>query len=524
MMLSQVSGRAFSTVPHVARMRPDPEFNYELLKSGPEVPSTELENASRWALELFISWGGNVLHVAHLSRPKPFVIGEPEPHLKTSVDFVMPAEWLGTTRLELVTWREGQPILSVPHGAGGGFDSQKHGRLTWNEAPQFGGSCSAPGLVGSLPLDSGVRARLWLGRFEVDVALVPCGRKLAHQLVESDTLIFAQTAALTALTFGGLLAALAYFVPPLGVTDEEAHDKKRLVLVQQYLAALAEKEKEPALDEASAIAPSPSGGSGERHQGESGAMGTSLSSAKNKRYQVEGPRENSDPHLARRSVRELVSNFGMLGLLNSPVANAKAPTSPFGRDAALGLDPTSALGNMWGPEPGEVFGIGGLDVSGSGESGGGPGQGVGMGPLGTLGHGDGPLAGNDFGLGRFGTSHGRPNLDGHPPKVPRLRVGPTSVSGRLPAEVIQRIVRQNFGRFRLCYEGGLRKNPNLEGRVSVRFAIDREGTVASAQLGGSDLPDSQVASCVVAAFYGLGFPKPEGGLVSVSYPILFAPQ
>jgi len=43
------------------------------------------------------------------------------------------------------------------------------------------------------------------------------------------------------------------------------------------------------------------------------------------------------------------------------------------------------------------------------------------------------------------------------------------VNGRLPPEVIQRIVRQNFGRFRNCYESSLRTNPSLTGRVAVKF-------------------------------------------------------
>jgi tetratricopeptide (TPR) repeat protein len=84
-------------------------------------------------------------------------------------------------------------------------------------------------------------------------------------------------------------------------------------------------------------------------------------------------------------------------------------------------------------------------------------------------------------------------------------------------------VRQNFGRFRLCYEEGLKRNPNLEGRVSARFVIGRDGSVQNASNGGSDIPDSGVVSCVLAAFPGLSFPQPEGGIVTVTYPILFAP-
>ena len=102
-------------------------------------------------------------------------------------------------------------------------------------------------------------------------------------------------------------------------------------------------------------------------------------------------------------------------------------------------------------------------------------------------------------------------------------MGATSVSGRLPPEVIQRIVRQNFGRFRLCYENGLRNNPNLQGRVGVNFVIGRDGAVSQVQNGGSDLPDSGVVQCVVRAFYGLSFPQPEGGIVTVGYPIMFSP-
>ena len=72
-------------------------------------------------------------------------------------------------------------------------------------------------------------------------------------------------------------------------------------------------------------------------------------------------------------------------------------------------------------------------------------------------------------------------------------------------------------------EAGLRGNPNLQGRVAVRFIINREGGVASAENGGSDLADSSVISCVTRAFYGLSFPQPENGIVTVTYPIVFSP-
>ena len=131
-----------------------------------------------------------------------------------------------------------------------------------------------------------------------------------------------------------------------------------------------------------------------------------------------------------------------------------------------------------------------------------------------LGNGDG---------GKFGRSMGR-HGGTHQAGSPQVRMAQgTVLSGRLPADVIQRIVRQNYGRFRNCYEMGLRANPNLEGRVTARFVIGRDGAVSNVSAGG-DLPDAQVKSCVASAFYGLSFPSPENGIVTVSYPIMLTPS
>jgi len=55
------------------------------------------------------------------------------------------------------------------------------------------------------------------------------------------------------------------------------------------------------------------------------------------------------------------------------------------------------------------------------------------------------------------------------------------------------------------------------------FVIGRDGSVSNVGNGGSDLPDSGVVSCVLSAFYGLSFPQPEGGIVTVVYPIMLEP-
>jgi hypothetical protein len=83
---------------------------------------------------------------------------------------------------------------------------------------------------------------------------------------------------------------------------------------------------------------------------------------------------------------------------------------------------------------------------------------------------------------------------------------------------------QNQSHFTACYQNGLRNNPNLQGRVVVKFVIDPSGAVKTASDGGGDLPDPQVVQCIVRAVKdNLSFPQPEGGVVTVVYPLTLSP-
>jgi hypothetical protein len=105
----------------------------------------------------------------------------------------------------------------------------------------------------------------------------------------------------------------------------------------------------------------------------------------------------------------------------------------------------------------------------------------------------------------------------------RVRELDLGVHGALPRGAIHRVIRQSWGQLGACYAEGLARNPNLEGRVSVRFVIGRDGSVRKAENAGSDLPDDEAVECVVGAYSGLSFPQPERGTVTVSSRIGFAP-
>ncbi len=112
-----------------------------------------------------------------------------------------------------------------------------------------------------------------------------------------------------------------------------------------------------------------------------------------------------------------------------------------------------------------------------------------------------------------------------PPATPSASAEDTaSTSGTLPRETIRRIIQQNRNRFRACYERGLAADPNLAGRVKVRFVIRTDGSVADVTDAGSDLPNRTVIACVLRAFESIRFPSPEGGSVTVIYPLAFTSE
>lgn len=94
--------------------------------------------------------------------------------------------------------------------------------------------------------------------------------------------------------------------------------------------------------------------------------------------------------------------------------------------------------------------------------------------------------------------------------------------GRLDPAEIQRVVRAHFTTLRGCYEKELVRDPSLQGRAVVRFEIELNGHVGDASASSEVFPPS-LDDCLVDAFRELVFPRPEGGTVIVSYPIVFTP-
>jgi hypothetical protein len=499
-----------------------PGFAYSMVKSGPDVNPDEVEIAHVSAVEVMILWDSNVLHVSHLTPPRSFYVGE-EFSEKSGCDYFIPSETLGTTRAPIVVSRGiGAALVILPRSRGY-VDVPGQGKISLADLVSSGRARPSSEMSGGYEyeLPPGAKARMELDGSSLvfQVSAVNAGKKVpVGFLATMEPAAFLFTG-LSFLLHMGLVAVFAFFMPSMRGDDSEDLDRDQILMMQKLLNAAADREQEERQEETQEVsADQKEGGTGTRAKGEEGSMGNPNTKDSGHKYGVQGPKDNPDPHLAKQAALQEAAQFGMIGLISTMGGgDPNAPTAPWGREESSGADEKSARGNMFGDTIGDSFGAGGLGLSGVGEGGGGRGEGIGLGNFGGLGHGAGTGTGQGIGNGR-GRLGG-----GHQVKAPKLREGATQVNGRLPPEVIQRIVRQNFGRFRLCYENGMRNNPNLQGRVSVKFVIDRSGAVSMTADGGSDLPDQGVVQCVVRGFGNLSFPQPEGGMVTVVYPIMFNP-
>ncbi|MCU0680775.1 MAG: AgmX/PglI C-terminal domain-containing protein [Polyangiaceae bacterium] len=467
------------------------------------------------AFEVTVRWADAVLSTAHRTARGTLFASGPT-RRPNADDVIVPPAFLDEgERLPLLI-SAGDMARALPLPGAKASVVLEGGRvLPWTEAEVEQGSALAPGQA----------VRYEAGALSIEVRLVEAAERMP-KAARLGLGLASGLVALSALVHVVMLGSMAYFRPSLsGVDDEEARNEA-LYRMQAMLRASAEAEAPKDVT---------SGDAGDGHEGQPGARakgpeglaGTSKAAPSNNRLSVRGPESNPSPRLPTREQQVAEArDFGTIGLLRD-AARSDTWVALWTDPDAAGREAQTKYGHLYGPEAGDAFGFNGLGLRGTGAGGDGVNESIGLRNIGTTfgglseGHCQGPPCGD--GKGGSGFSRGLPG-NTHVTRPPKITpVGATVLGGRLAPETVQRIVRQNFGRFRNCYENGLKLNPSLTGRVAVRFVISRDGSVASVSNGGSDLPDAGVVSCVVRSFGSLSFPEPEGGVVTVVYPLTLTP-
>jgi hypothetical protein len=235
----------------------------------------------------------------------------------------------------------------------------------------------------------------------------------------------------------------------------------------------------------------------EKHKGDEGQMG-----------KKDAPKTNarSAPKAIDPNAKDVVRRTGLLAALGR---GGGGLSTVFG-SGGLGGDLKGAVGNMFGPVVGDSYGLGGLGIRGTGSGGGGQGETIGIGAVGTKGRGGG--------LGSYGTGVGGLGKKGD--RDVNVSAGTATVMGSVDKELIRRVIQEHAAQIRYCYEQQLALNPKLQGKVSITWVIQGDGSATSAKVdGATTLSDDKVHRCMMDRIMSWQFPKPKGGGVAViTYP------
>ncbi|MCB9758952.1 MAG: energy transducer TonB [Alphaproteobacteria bacterium] len=204
----------------------------------------------------------------------------------------------------------------------------------------------------------------------------------------------------------------------------------------------------------------------------------------------------------RQADMEVANNAGIMGVFSDD-GGLDGVLNGSGLDSAI----TGGIGGLIGAKGTQIGS--GWGSRGSGLGGGGRvASGVGLGTHGrSTGDGYGTPTGGD------GKREGPDVLPG----------GKSIVVGALDRAQIDAVMKRNLSRFRYCYQRELTRDPTLSGKITLSFAIAKDGHVSSANVKSSSLGSEPVESCMLSTVRTLTFPEPKGGgVVIVSYPFLFS--
>jgi len=106
-----------------------------------------------------------------------------------------------------------------------------------------------------------------------------------------------------------------------------------------------------------------------------------------------------------------------------------------------------------------------------------------------------------------------------------VRAGAGAYRGVIDAFVVRERIRRDLPKINRCYESALRHEPELEGKVSVRFAVIRTGYVKGVHVLENTTGNASVERCVTRVVSALRFPRRRTGKsVRFTFPFVFAPQ
>ena len=115
------------------------------------------------------------------------------------------------------------------------------------------------------------------------------------------------------------------------------------------------------------------------------------------------------------------------------------------------------------------------------------------------------------GLGSAGT--GRGGLGERGRMSMEFSTEDVDVVGQIDREAILRVIRRNQAKFERCYQMGLNETASIQGNLSMKWIIAKNGRGQNARSVRSDIGSDTLKNCVAGVLERLTFPEPPSGQI-----------
>ncbi|MGZ3796424.1 MAG: AgmX/PglI C-terminal domain-containing protein [Pseudobdellovibrionaceae bacterium] len=92
--------------------------------------------------------------------------------------------------------------------------------------------------------------------------------------------------------------------------------------------------------------------------------------------------------------------------------------------------------------------------------------------------------------------------------MPEEKMEPAApVSAKVRKEMVMKTIADNYGDLKVCFENGLKKSPEMKGKVVMGWSIDNQGHVSGVEVLTSQLNNKGVEKCMADRLANWSFPR-----------------
>lgn len=105
-----------------------------------------------------------------------------------------------------------------------------------------------------------------------------------------------------------------------------------------------------------------------------------------------------------------------------------------------------------------------------------------------------------------------------------LSITSFAANERTSRENIRLRIKEHLEEVQSCYRTALEKNPGFDGKITIHWVVDDQGTVKEVSIldNKTTIKDSAMQTCISDLFKTWSFPPaPKGQVVSIDYPFVF---